>query len=544
MFIIFRLHFYHVILTVTLLYRCLVMSVEKGQIKVDIFEIDVDENIVLLNRETAEALDLKSQDRIVIQSKTGDKAYAVLYISNLVTEKGLGLISDTLAKSLNIRSGDFVKISLAPIPRSLQYIKRKINGEKLESKEIYEIIKDIVDGHIGSVEIMGFVSAVNFVGMDIDEIEALTRAMVETGNTIEFDVPTFDKHSIGGVPGNKVSLLIVPIVASADLLIPKTSSKAITSPTGTADTMEVLANVEFTIEEFVEIVKKTNGAIVWGGKLDLAPADDIIIRAEKTLGIDPVPQMIASIMAKKIAAGIKHLVLDIPVGAGTKMSSVEDATNFGRLFIELGQRVGVHVQCGITYGAQPVGHAVGPALEAREALLALKGEGPASLIEKATSLAGILLEMGGKAPIGWGYQLAKDILNSGKAYEKMKEIIAAQGGNPDIKPDEIPVGEYHYEVFAPVDGFVTDVSNTAIAAIARAAGAPKDKGAGVIIHVKRGRKVNKGDKILDIYAERATRLQDAVTVLHNTRPIIIEGMLLKTIPERPIYTYYSQGSSS
>jgi len=511
-------------------------------IRVKCFDIETDEKIILINRINAEEMDIKSQDKVMVQTKTGRKTYATVYISNLVFEEDLILISGNLARELNISDGDEIKITLAHVPKSIYYIRKKLNKEKLGYNEIYQIIYDIVEGRLGPPEIMGFVLACNYVSMDLDEIEALTKAMVETGNVIEFNKPTYDKHSIGGVPGNKVSLLIVPIIAASGLTIPKTSSKAVTSPTGTADTMEVLANVEFTIDEFVEIVRKTNGAIVWGGKLELAPADDIIIRVERTVGIDPIPQMIASIMAKKIAAGIKHLVLDIPTGAGTKMATIEEATNFGRLFLEIGSRLGLNVQCGITYGAQPVGHAVGPALEAREALTALMtSEGPASLIEKAVSLAGILLEMGGKAPIGYGYNLAKDILVSGKACEKMKEIIEAQGGDPNIKPDDIPLGDHHYEVYAPVDGFVTDVSNTAIAAIARAAGAPKDKGAGVIIHVKRGRKVNKGDKILDIYAERATRLQDAVSILHNTRPIIIEGMLLRTLPERSIYTYYSHG---
>lgn len=521
------------------------MKESREYIKIKCFDIETDDKIVLLHKEDAYKLDIKSQDKVLIQSRLGGRTFATAYITNLASEKGVMLVSSSVAKELNIKDDDEVKVTLAPIPKSLYHIKRKLNKEKLNYNEIFQIIHDIVEGQLGPPEIMSFVLATNYIGMDLDEIEALTKAMVETGNTINFDTPTYDKHSIGGVPGNKVSLLIVPIIAAAGLTIPKTSSKAITSPTGTADTMEVLADVEFGLEEFIEIVKKTGGAIVWGGKLDLAPADDIIVRVEKTVGIDPIPQMIASIMAKKMAAGIKHLVLDIPTGAGTKMATVEEATNFGRLFIELGLRLGVNVQCGITYGAQPVGHTVGPVLEAKEALIALmKNEGPASLIEKSASLAGILLEMGGKAPVGWGYQLAKEILKSGKAYKKMREIIEVQGGNPDVKPDELPIGDYHYEVYAPVDGFVTDVSNTAIASIARAAGAPKDKGAGVIIHVKRGRIVHKGDKILDIYAERATRLQDAVSILHNTRPIIIEGMLLKTIPERHIYTYYSHGSLS
>ncbi len=234
-----------------------------------------------------------------------------------------------------------------------------------------------------------------FHGMSMDEVEYLTRAMVETGITIDFARPCYDKHSIGGVPGNKVTLLIVPIVAAAGLLIPKTSSRAITSPSGTADTMNVLANIEFTASELKEMALKAGGTIVCGGKVGLAPADDILIRVEYPLCIDPRGQMRASIMAKKLAVGADFIVIDIPVGLGAKVETTEDARKLAQSFMELGDRLKVRVQCGITYGGQPVGHTIGPALEAREALLALQGKGPASLIEKSTALTGMLLEVGG-----------------------------------------------------------------------------------------------------------------------------------------------------
>ncbi len=517
-------------------------------LKVRIGKLLIDERYIIMHVNDASKLELKEGDRVIISSseKIGRKFIAVLMLTDKLVNEGEVYIPHEVASEMDVSEGSYIRINLAPRPKSIDYIKKKMSGYKLTATEIKVIIEDIVYGRIGKPEIMAFALSQHYTGMDIDEIEYLTKAMIETGDVIEFDVPTYDKHSIGGVPGNKVSLLIVPIVAAAGLTIPKTSSRAITSPSGTADTMEVLANVEFTIEEIREIVSKTNGALVWGGALNLAPADDIIIRAEKILGIDPTPQMLASIMAKKVAAGIKTLVLDIPTGKETKMEDVEKATQFARLFLELGNRLGIRVQVGITYGEQPVGHAVGPALEAKEALEALidPKSAPASLVEKSCSLAGLLLEMGGKAPVGMGYQLAKEIIESGKAYEKMREIIEAQGGDPNIKPDEISLGEYRYTVYSPVNGFVTQVSNKIITEIARAAGAPKDKGAGVYIYVKRGRKVNAGDKILEIFAERATKLQDAIAILQRRNPIVIEGMLLRTIPERQIYTLYPSPSST
>ena len=263
----------------------------------------------------------------------------------------------------------------------------------------------------------------------------------------------------------------------------------------------------------------------------MAPADDLLIRVEHPLNIDPFGQMLASILSKKLSVGADHIVIDIPVGPEAKVKTIEDARKLAKSFVELSERFNVHLQCGITYGGQPVGHMVGPALEAREALLALEGKGPASLTEKSTALAGILLEMGLAAQPGQGKDMAKDILASGKALKKMRDIIEIQGGNPKIRPEDIPVGQRRAEIRAPCDGFVTNVSNTAITAIARAAGAPREKGAGVALRWKRGYKVKKNDVLLEIYAERATKLNDAYSFALSLNPVTVEGMLLHKVPE-------------
>jgi AMP phosphorylase len=370
-----------------------------------------------------------------------------------------------------------------------------------------------------------------YQGMDDDELLWLTRAIAETGTRIDFEKPVYDKHSIGGVPGNKVSLIIVPIVAASGLLIPKTSSRAITSASGTADTMSVLAPVEFSAQELRKIAAKINGAIVWGGGLNLAPADDAFITVEYPLQLDPEPQMIASILAKKLAVGTDFLVLDVPTGEGAKIATSEEAHRLGNRFIELGAKLGIRIKCGVTYGGQPVGHAVGPALEAKEALQTLEGTGPTSLVEKSTALAGMLLEMAGKATKGSGQQIAKELLQSGRALKKMKEIIEAQGGDPNIKSERITIGAHKQSVRAPADGYVTHVSNAAINQIARATGAPNEKGSGVVLYLKRGNKIAKGEPILDIFAERQTKLEEAYSLVAKLQPITIEGMLLEEIPE-------------
>lgn len=337
---------------------------------------------------------------------------------------------------------------------------------------------------------------------------------------------------IGGVPGNKVSLIIVPIVAAAGLTIPKSSTRAITSPSGTADSMEVLAPVAFNPNELNEIVSKENACIIWGGALETAPADNILIEIERPLQMDPVGLMIPSILTKKLSLGVKKLVLDIPVGEGTKFPTPNNGKQFAYLFKEIAGNVGIETECALTLAHQPIGHAVGPAIEAREALNLLMdySAGPNSLVEKSTDLAGIILEMSGKAQKGMGQSLAKDILRSGKAYEKMKKIIEAQGGNPNIKSDEIELGPYMKEFFAAKEGYIVEVNNSIINQIAKTAGCPSSKSSGVEIIKKQGAKVKEGDIVFRIYSHSQSKLRKAEKVYNSTGgPQIFGGMIIERI---------------
>ncbi len=487
-----------------------------------------DLRVVYVPRNIAEKLDLAPGWRAEI-SVNGRRTTALVAVKD-----GEGDYVE-VPESFHNYLGKPPEVDLRPYisPASVQLIKKKLKGTKLTREEIFEIVKDIVDGILTDVEIAAFVSAQMSVGMDTDEMVSLTRAMVETGTVLKFDEPVYDIHSIGGVPGNsKVSIVAVPIIASAGVFIPKTSSRAITSPAGTADTMEVFAPVEFTVDEVKELAKKVNGFIIWGGTLNLAPADDILIRVEYALRVDPLSQMIASILSKKLSMGVQNLLIDIPTGRGAKVETIEEARSLASVFTQVGQGVGLSIRCAITYGGQPIGYTVGPALEAREALETLLGGGPMSVREKATAIAGLILEMAGVAPRGAGKSTAKEILASGKAYEMFKKIIEAMGSkNPNIKPEEIPVGTHKVEVRAPMEGYVTGVYNRPITTIARVAGAPIDKGAGVKLYVKRGHKVKKGDILMEIYSNSETRLEEALKLVNKLKPITIEGMLLETYPE-------------
>ena len=485
-------------------------------------------HMVLLNRKDCERVDIRAHDRVNLRKGDRNVTATVDTTSTIVNTGEIGITSD-ITPDLGVKEGDAIEVTLLPAPSSNLFIRRKIMGQKLTRDEIYSIVQDSVKGMLSDVEMAGFLVAQQFYGLTDEEQVWLTRALADTGETIDFERPVYDKHSVGGVPGNKVSLLIVPIVASAGLLIPKTSSRAITSPSGTADTMSVLAPVEFSATELKKLALKTGGAIVWGGSLHLAPADDIFIGVEHPLQIDPEPQMIASIMAKKLAVGADFMVLDLPVGHEAKISSSDEGRRLSFKFIDIGDKLGIKVRCGITYGGQPVGYTVGPALEAREAFEALEGKGPTSLVEKSTALAGMLLELGGKAVRGEGQTLAREILTSGRALEKMREIIDAQGGDSEVQSTQIQVGGCRAEIIAPCDGYVTRVSNAAMNQIARAAGAPVEKGAGIMLYGKEGHKVSKGEKVMEIFGERDSRVDEAYNLAVKLAPISIEGMLLQEV---------------
>jgi AMP phosphorylase len=490
--------------------------------------------IVLLDAETAGVLGLHSSDRIKIFH--GERqVVAIVNVAENFPADQIGLYAE-IQKVLGVGEGEYVEVHPAHTPESLVYVQAKVRGESLNEKQIRSIVNDVVEGHLSDAEIAAFIASLCIRGLSMAEVEALSKAMVDTGRTLKLKRQfILDKHSIGGIPGDKTTILVVPIVASAGFTIPKTSSRAITSPAGTADRVESLCPVNLTVEEIEEVVGKTNGCMAWGGALELAPADDIFIQVEYSLGIDPL--LLPSIMSKKKAIGATHVVVDMPTGRGAKIKTIGEAHALAQNFIELGRRLQINVRCAVTFGEQPIGYAVGPGLEAREALNAVIGEGPIDLKKKATEIAGMLLEMVG---INNGKKAAERLLKNGNAERKLREIIEAQGGNPKIRPGDIKIGEKTAEITSEKEGRVLWINNQAIAQIAREAGAPKDKGAGVMLKVKLGDRVKKYGAILEIYAERNTKLEAAEKTAKTLQLVGIgkrwdEQMLIDQIPAKAVH---------
>lgn len=463
------------------------------------------ENVAYLHRDCdiyrAEGFQALTKIKV---AANGFTIYAVLNVvddTNIVAPGELGL-SEQAFEQLQMENGSQVSIAQAEAPASMDAVRRKIAGERLSEENLEAIIHDITHHRYSKMEMAAFLVASGESGLDREEILSLTRAMTHSGERLDWhqDV-VVDKHCIGGIPGNRTSMLIVPIVAAHGMLIPKTSSRAITSPSGTSDTMEVLARVDLLPSQLHDIVRQERACLAWGGTARLAPADDILISVERPLGIDSQGQMVASILSKKLAAGSTHLLIDIPVGPTAKVRHMREALQLRKLFEYIGDRVGLHLEVIITDGSQPVGRGIGPALEARDVMQVLENDpdAPADLRQKALRLAGRLLEFDPDVRGGYGYTLARDILDSGRALNKMKAIIAAQGASSPVG-----LGTLSYDVVAPRSGFVTVIDNFHLSRLARLAGAPMDKGAGVDLFKKLGDPVSEGEALYRVYAEFQT----------------------------------------
>lgn len=501
--------------------------------------MDIGTREVLLHTEDAGNIGVMPGDRVqILNEGSGVTVAAFVDTTTSLLPKGTIGIYRITNERLQVTDGSAVEVRRAERPVTLDFIRKKMDGEHLSKEETYAIIRDVVEDNLSAAELTAYITACYINEMDMDEVEHLTRAMVDTGERLRFHThPIVDKHSIGGVPGNKISLLVVPIIAASGLKIPKTSSRAITGAGGTADLMEVLAPVNFSAAEVQQMTEKVGGAIVWGGATNIAPADDKIIIQEYPFRIDARGQMLASVMAKKFAVGADLAVIDIPVGTHAKVKTVQDGRRLAREFIELGDRLKIQVECAITYGDSPVGRAIGPKLEAIEALRILEGAGsPGSLLQKSVSIAGMALEMSGKAARWKGAEMAAEIVKKGDALKKLRQIIEIQGGDPNVKSDDIEPGRHQFVVNAPATGYVIELNNKALISLARTAGAPHDKGAGLLLHAKKGNRVEKGEPIFTIYAERSWRLQKAIEEGRQLMPVVVEGMLLDRVPQDTRWT--------
>ena len=455
-----------------------------------------------------------------ISLRAGDRhVIATLYhvTTDLVADDEAAL-SESAWMRLELREGDRVVASHLDHLDSLSDVRSRIYGNELSESSLRAIVRDIVDGKYSDIHLSSFITACAARPLDRKEVIALTKAMVNVGERLSWNADVVvDKHSVGGLPGNRTTPIIVPIVAALGLTMPKTSSRAITSPAGTADTMETMAPVELDTADIYRVVEQEGGCIVWGGAVKLSPADDILIRIERALDIDSEGQLIASVLSKKIAAGATYLVLDLPVGPTAKVRSTESAEVLTSGLIDVAEMFGIRVKVSIGDGRQPIGRGIGPALEANDVLAVLRGapDAPPDLRARAVTLAGALLELAGKSPEGHGEATAAQALDDGRAWTKFQRICEAQGGmrTPPASSQQRPL-------VAERAGLVQAIDNRKIARLAKLAGAPDDKAAGVDLHISVGDEVTAGQPLCTVHAESPGELAYAFDYVAANRDII------------------------
>ena len=416
-------------------------------------------------------------------------------------------LSESAWTALAATEGGTVTLSHAPPLLSFSLVRRKLYGSRLGKEDYDAIIRDISGGRYSDIEIAAFVAGSAGGRLDFSETVALTQAMIDAGERLSWESDVvLDKHSVGGLPGNRTTMLVVPIVAAAGLTIPKTSSRAITSPAGTADAMEVIAPVELDIKSIRRVVGLEGGCIAWGGFVRLSPADDVIIRVERPLDIDSEGQLVASILSKKAAAGSTHVVIDMPVGPTAKIRSLEAAESLSAIMQAAGKEIGLNIDVLVGDGSQPVGRGIGPALEARDVLSVLRRDtgAPMDLRARALQLAGRLIEIGRGLSEGAGQPIARELLDSGKALSKLEAICAAQGGMR-----EPSTARYQHVMKAAQPGYLSAIDNRRLARLAKLAGAPFSKSAGLEIHVRLGDKVEAGAPLYTLHAESHGELEYA-----------------------------------
>lgn len=416
---------------------------------------------------------------------------------------------------------------------ALNAIRKKLVGRTLNYKEIFSIMDQIAKQRLGEVLTAYFAASGYSQGFTDQELYYLTKAMIETGEKLHFQGIIADKHSIGGVPGNRTTLIVVPIIATAGFIIPKSSSRAITT-SGTADDMEILAPVILPKEKILKIVKKIKACIVWGGNFNIAPADDVIINVEKELVFESFDKIIISIMAKKVAFGATHVVIDLPYGNTLKVTHLKDAEILKKKFEYIAKKFNIKIRVLIQRTDEPVGRGIGPLLETKDALKVLEQtpDRPLDLEIRSLNLAGNLLELclrdspqklqdSVRENYGNCIRWATKILQEGNALKKMKEIIFEQGGNPNIESYKLIPGKFIYKIKAEKDCTIKNIDSKNLTLLVKALGAPLQKGAGVYLNSKEGEEAHKGDPLCTLYSE----------TVYNLR----EGK--KTMQEFPVFSF-------
>jgi putative thymidine phosphorylase len=499
--------------------------------------------IVILHRDTAKKLGIHVDERVSIRCRKcircdkpckhfGREVIAVVDLARNMLKTTEVAASEEVIKVLGVNTNNIVDVEPALRPLSTNYIQEKLKGRPFSYTEVYSIISDIVKNNLTETEIAYFTAAVGLNNLSTEELISLTKAMIKVGQTIKWNHKyVLDKHCCSGVPGNRTTPIVVSIVGAAidhlklDAVMPKTSSRAITSAAGTADVVELLADVEFQVKEFKKILEKVKTCFIWGGILGIAPADDKIIQVERLILLESLEQIVASILAKKIAVGATHVLIDIPYGRTAKFTR-KKAKRVKELIKKVAYHFKLKVKCLMTDGNQPIGNGIGAVLEMRDILSVLKNEinRPADLEKKSLMLASELLALTGKISLKEALKLCKFLLYSGKAYNKFKQVILAQGGTTSDKEiaKKLKLARFSKAIRAHKSGKIIEIDNKKIVYLTRVLGCPAEKSAGIYLHKHVGDEVVLGEPLFIMYSETDEKLDFALKVIKHIKPFEIK----------------------
>ncbi len=485
--------------------------------------IDTHQEPVVYMREdchVCRAEGLNASSRVIAQTDKSSVIASLNVVNTSVLPSGSAGFSRVAMERLRAKPGDEVTIQHAPLLSSLGSVRKKIFGHGLSDAELSDVITDISAHRYSDIEIAGFITGCAAGRLNLDEIIGLTRAMVACGKRLQWPghERIFDKHCIGGLPGNRTTPIVVAIVSAAGLVMPKTSSRAITSPAGTADTLETLCQVNLNLAEIKRVVSDVGACLAWGGAVNLSPADDLLIRIERALDVDAEGQLIASVLSKKIAAGSTHAVIDIPVGDTAKVRSRTHADRLASLFVEVGNACGIQIRCVVTDGSKPVGFGIGPVEEARDLMAVLHGDtqAPDDLRERALLLSAHLLDMADEQGLEAGQILAAKLLEDGHALAQFERIVQAQGGLKTL-----PEAAYVHSEYAPTSGVLVAIDNRRLARLAKLAGAPTSPAAGLRLNVVVSDSLTAGQLLFTLYSNSVGEQQYALDYYRQDSDIFL-----------------------
>jgi pyrimidine-nucleoside phosphorylase len=423
----------------------------------------------------------------------------------------------------------FFMIGWRIVMRVPELIERKRNGEELEAEEIQFLIQSYTSGETPDYQMAAFLMAVYFQGLTDHEVDLLTAAMIASGQTLDLsDIPGMkvDKHSTGGV-GDKTSLIAAPLAAAAGVVVPMISGRALGHTGGTLDKLESIPGfrTDLTIEQFKGLLAQHGLAFI-GQTDELAPADGKMYSLrDVTATVESVPLIASSIMSKKLAVGLDALVLDVKVGSGAFMKKQVEARRLAQLMVGIGRRVDKKVIALLTDMSQPLGYAIGNALEVMEVSQTLQNSGPIDLTRLSLELAARMIFLAKLTPtLDAAREMAQARLLDGSGYRKLKEVIAAQGGDPDVldRFDLLPNATGAREIITPRGGYVSAINAEDIGKAVVMIGGGRttkdsviDHAVGIILEVKVGQKVDQGAVLGRIYYTQDTNLEEAAELVED-----------------------------